>query len=1206
MLNIVKKIVGTKNDRELKRMRPLVEQVSQFEPAIAGLSNEGLRAKTEEFRSRIREKTATERHHLEERLAEQRRQADAPTIEDATEGAKDLKTQIDEADKELRAAENRMLDEILPEAFACVREASKRTTGLRHFDVQFIGGIVLHEGKISEMKTGEGKTLVATGPLYLNALTGRGAHLVTVNDYLARRDVQWMGPIFHLLGVSVASIVHDYSYLFDPTYVVKDYRMLNLRPIERKEAYRADITYGTNHEFGFDYLRDNMKFTLEEYVQRELNFAIVDEVDNILIDEARTPLIISGPAEESTDKYYIIDRVIPRLKKGVRKERQGDAPAEESGDYWVDEKSRSAVLTEGGVAKVERMLGVTNLYDPNHIDTLHHVNQALKAHALFQRDVDYIVKDGQVIIVDEFTGRLMPGRRWSDGLHQAVEAKEGVRIERENQTLATITIQNYFRMYKKLAGMTGTADTESVEFKNIYKLDVVVVPPNKKMIRIDHPDVVYKSEREKFDAVIEEVEECHERGQPVLVGTVSVEKSERLAKMLKKKGIKHNVLNAVNHEAEANVIAQAGRHKAVTIATNMAGRGTDILLGGNPEFLARSDMENEWIQRSSALPEGGQRYEEVLQKLRDKYDETIQQARKQYEPKWQPFEEKQAEALERLTEAHRTYLEAEFWAARADYEDKIARLAVQPEPALASACADAAASYSEALQGVDRVTGPYFGDEGQQRFLHALDELQQALREAAHNGGGNANRLSAAQTVFERARNDYERAIQKALAASHGDANDLEAARRVYTETEREYKQAEAAYLEQRKPFEEAVAAAQRDYEETRRKYTKAVEDVREEMEKAPLEFRGRYEQVLHKYQELCAQEREKVIEAGGLYIVGTERHESRRIDNQLRGRSGRQGDPGASRFFLSLEDDLLRIFGAERIQGLMTRLGMEEGEPIEHRLITRAVANAQSKVEGHNFDIRKHLLEYDDVMNQQREIVYGRRREILGSLNLKADVLLMADDVAAGVVEQFANRELHPDEWDWQALSDSLFKSFSLRFRLSEEQNQAISPERLEQAVIDAVRAAYEEKERTFSPPVLRHLEKLVLLETLDSLWKDHLLSMDHLKEGIGLRGYAQQNPLQEYKKEGFELFEEMMQQLETDVVEKVFTVQIARQEDVQRMEARRRPQPMQMVMAGGGAPQQAQQRKPEPARRTADKVGRNDPCPCGSGKKYKKCHGT
>ncbi len=1204
MLNIVKKIVGTKNDRELKRMRPLAEQINQFEPAVSALSNEGLRAKTDEFRARIREQTASERAQLEALLAPQHQQAEHPSPDDSAEGAKDLKTAIEEQEKELRQAENRVLEEILPEAFAVVREASKRTTGLRHFDVQFIGGIVLHEGKISEMKTGEGKTLVATAPLYLNALTGRGAHLVTVNDYLARRDVQWMGPIFHLLGVSVASIVHDYSYLFDPTYVVKDYRMLNLRPIERKDAYRADITYGTNHEFGFDYLRDNMKFTLEDYVQRELNFAIVDEVDNILIDEARTPLIISGPAEESTEKYYIIDRIIPRLKKGTRKEREGDAPAEESGDYWVDEKSRSAVLTEGGVSKIERMLGVTNLYDPNHIDTLHHVNQALKAHALFHRDVDYIVKDGQVIIVDEFTGRLMPGRRWSDGLHQAVEAKEGVRIERENQTLATITIQNYFRMYKKLAGMTGTADTESVEFKNIYKLDVVVVPPNKKMIRLDHPDVVYKTEREKFDAVIQEVEECYERGQPVLVGTVSVEKSERLAKMLKKKGIKHNVLNAVNHEAEANVIAQAGRFKALTIATNMAGRGTDILLGGNPEFLARADMENEWIQRSAALPEGGQRYEDVLQKLRDKYDESIQQARKKYEPKWQPFEEKQAETLERLTEAHRTYLEAAFWAARAAYEEKIAQLAAQPEPAVATACADAAASYSAALQDVDRVTGPYFGDEGQQRFLRSLEELQQALREAAQNGGGNPNRISAAQTLFERSRSEYERAIQKALSGRNGAGNDLETARRVYADTEREYKQAEAAYLEQRKPFEDAVAAAQREYEDTRRKYTKAVEDVREEMEKAPLEFRDRYEQILHKYQELCAQEREKVIAAGGLYIMGTERHESRRIDNQLRGRSGRQGDPGASRFFLSLEDDLLRIFGAERIQGLMTRLGMEEGEPIEHRLITRAVANAQSKVEGHNFDIRKHLLEYDDVMNQQREIIYGRRREILGSTNLKADTLAMADDVAGGIAAQFANPEVHPDEWDWQALSDSLFKSFALRFTVSNETREKMAAEALEQAVLDAVHAAYEAKERTFTPPVLRHLEKLVLLETLDGLWKDHLLSMDHLKEGIGLRGYGQQNPLQQYKKEGFELFEAMMQQLEIDVVEKIFTVQIARQEDVQRMEARRRPQPAQMVMSGGGVAQ-PQAAKPQTVRRE-DKVGRNDPCPCGSGKKYKKCHGA
>jgi len=1205
MLNIVKKIVGSKNDRELKRLRPLAEEINKFEPAVSALSDEGLRAKTDELRARIREQTATERTHLEELQGRLHAPVENPSPDEHAEGDKDFKAQIDEQEKLVREAENRVLDDILPEAFAVVREASKRTTGLRHFDVQFTGGMVLHQGKIAEMKTGEGKTLVATGPLYLNALTGRGAHLVTVNDYLARRDVQWMGPIFHLLGVSVASIVHEASYLFDPTYIVKDYRLLNLRPVDRKEAYLADITYGTNHEFGFDYLRDNMKFTLEEYSQRELNFAIVDEVDNILIDEARTPLIISGPAEESTDKYYIIDRIIPRLKKGERKDRQGDTPAEESGDYWVDEKSRSAVLTEGGVSKVERMLGVTNLYDPSHIDTLHHVNQALKAHAIFHRDVDYIVKDGQVIIVDEFTGRLMPGRRWSDGLHQAVEAKEGVRIERENQTLATITIQNYFRMYKKLAGMTGTADTESVEFKNIYKLDVVVVPPNRKMIRLDHPDVVYKTEREKFDAVIEEVVEAHEKGQPVLVGTVSVEKSERLGKMLKKRGVKHNVLNAVNHEAEANVIAQAGRHEAVTIATNMAGRGTDILLGGNPEFLARSDMENEWIQRSSALPEGGQRYEEVLQKLRDRYDEAIQQARKTYEPKWKPFEDAQAEALERLTDAHRAYLEAAFWRARSEYEEKTAQLAEQPAPAVALACADAAGSYSEALQDVDRVTGPYFGDEGQQRFTRSLEELREALKEAAQNGGGDANRLTVAQTAFERARSEYERAVQKALAGANGAGDNYEEALRVYQETEREYKEAEAAYLEQRKPFDEAKLAADREYEDTRRKYTKAVEDVREEMEKAPLEFRTRYEEILQKYQELCAQEREKVLAAGGLYIIGTERHESRRIDNQLRGRSGRQGDPGASRFFLSLEDDLLRIFGAERIQNLMTRLGMEEGVPIEHRLITRAVANAQSKVEGHNFDIRKHLLEYDDVMNQQREIIYGRRREILGSPNLKRDVLDMADDVAAGIVAQYATVETHAEEWDWTALSDTLFKSFNLRVAVGDEEKQGLTVERLEQMAIDQIHAAYDDKEHAFTPPVLRQLEKLVLLQTVDALWKDHLLAMDHLKEGISLRGYGQRDPLQEYKKEGFEMFEAMMQLLEADVVEKVFTVQIARQEDVQRLEARRRPQPAQMVMSGGGVPQQPQG-KPSTVRRDADKVGRNDPCPCGSGKKYKKCHGA
>jgi len=1200
MLNIIKKIVGTKNDRELKRMWPVVARINALEPELEPLSNEELRAKTDELRQRIREKTATERARLDEMRAEEQQFLENPTA-DGNDG-KDRRLQIEEQEKVLWEAENKVLTEILPEAFALVREASKRTTGLRHYDVQMIGGMILHRGTIAEMKTGEGKTLVATSPLYLNALTGRGVHLVTVNDYLARRDVQWMGPIFHLLGISVASIVHDESFLFDPTYVVNDYRMLNLRPIERKEAYAADITYGTNHEFGFDYLRDNMKFTLEEYVQRPLNFAVVDEVDNILIDEARTPLIISGPAEESTDKYYSIDRIIPRLRKGERVERKGDIPAEESGDFWVDEKARNAVLTEQGVNKCERMLGITNLYDPRNIDVLHHVNQALKAHAIFKRDVDYIIKDGQVIIVDEFTGRLMPGRRWSDGLHQAVEAKEGVKIERENQTLATITIQNYFRMYRKLSGMTGTADTESVEFKNIYKLDVIVTPPNKKMSRIDHPDVVYKSEREKFNAVIDEVVAAHEKGQPLLVGTVSVEKSEQLAKMLKKRGVKHNVLNAVNHEAEANIIAQAGRFGTVTIATNMAGRGTDILLGGNPEFLARAEMENDWMRSSSSAPEAGQRYEDVLKRLRDKFDDTVEAARQQFEPSWKPFEEAQAEGLNHLTEAHRTYLEAAFWKTRSDYLAGWEQLT--PSADNAAAFGAALDAYREAIHEIDRVSGPFFGDEGVERFTRALDELKEAVSEAAAADAAKTPRLSSTYSQFDRHRTDYERSIQKALASRDGAGMDFESARQTYEDAERAFREAEASYLEHRKPYEEAVAAAQREYEETRRKYTRAVEDVREQMDKAPDEFKDRYEGILEKYRRLCAEEREQVVAAGGLYIIGTERHESRRIDNQLRGRAGRQGDPGASRFFLSLEDDLLRIFGAERIQGLMTRLGMEEGEPIEHRLITRAVANAQTKVEAHNFDIRKHLLEYDDVMNQQREIVYGRRREILSSPNLKHDILDMAENVASGIVQQYASTEVHPEDWDWAALGDLLFKNFNLRFQIDDTDKHGLRPEKLEQQIVDAVLSAYEQKEQQFGAPIVRHLEKVILLQTLDALWKDHLLSMDHLKEGIGLRGYAQKNPLQEYKKDGFEMFEAMMTQLESDVVEKVFTVQISRQEDVQQMEQQQRPQP-RMMMSGGGAAPQPVQTRPKPTH-AEEKIGRNDPCPCGSGKKYKKCHGS
>jgi len=886
---VARKVFGSKNDRELKRLAPTVAVINEFEPKIEKLSDDELRGKIAEWKATL--------------------------------------SAIEEADRRADA-----MDEVLPEVFAVVREAAKRTLGQRHFDVELIGGMVLHEGKISEMKTGEGKTLVATLPAVLNSLGGRGVHVVTVNDYLARRDAEWMGRIYQFLGLSVGVIVHG------------------LTDQERKSAYGADITYGQNNEFGFDYLRDNMKFNLEEYVQREHNYAIVDEVDSILIDEARTPLIISGASEESTDTYYIVDRVIPRLRKEEH--------------YTIDEKMRTVALTEDGVTRVEQLLGVENLYDPRNILLLHHANQALRAHALYKRDVDYVVKDGEVLIVDEFTGRLMPGRRWSDGLHQAVEAKENVKIESENQTLATITFQNYFRMYKKLAGMTGTADTEAREFKEIYRLDVMVIPTNMPMIRIDNHDTVFKTEEEKFGAVIEEIADCHERGQPVLVGTVSIEKSERVSERLKKTGIKHYVLNAKNHEREAEIVAQAGRHKAVTISTNMAGRGTDIVLGGNPEFMAAS--------------ESGTR-----------------------------------------------------------------------------------------------------------------------------------------------------------------DPND------------------------------------------------------------------PKYQEALAKYKQQCAGERELVLAAGGLHILGTERHESRRIDNQLRGRSGRQGDPGSSRFYLSLEDDLLRIFGADRLKGLMGRMGMEDGVPIEHRWISRAIENAQKKVEAHNYDIRKHLLEYDDVMNKQREVVYARRRELLSGTPLKEDVLDMSDAVVEEIVDAHCDREMDPGEWDWKKIDDAFFQQFKFRPGFSAQtahsDGAAIrTPDDLIEVAGERIHQLYDRRETEFTEPVMRQIEKIVMLQTLDLLWKDHLLAMDHLKEGIGLRGYAQQNPLVEYQKEGFSMFEALMETLQRDVVEKVFSVQLTRQQDVQQIQ--QQPKPQRVVMSHGG---ETQAQAAAPIKRDHEKVGRNDPCPCGSGKKYKRCHG-
>ena len=1196
MIDWIKKIVGTKNEREIRRIRPYVGETNKLEPYYERLTDAELSAKTDEFKNRIAEETSALRQELEETRA-------APLSLDPDE-RDETKSRPDELDKELRQKEAEILEELLPQAFAAVREASRRTIGLRHFDVQLIGGAVLHEGKIAEMKTGEGKTLVATLALYLNALTGRGVHLITVNDYLARRDVQWMGPIYHKLGLTTASIVHEASFLFDPAFITQDYRFLNLRPITRQEAYLADITYGTNNEFGFDYLRDNMKFSLEEYVQRELNYAVVDEVDNILIDEARTPLIISGPAEESTDKYYLIDRIIPKLQRGAV--IQGDPSQEDraaidaKGDYTVDEKSRSVTLTEGGVAKVERLLGVHNLYDPRQIDTLHHVQQALKAHAIFKRDVDYVVKDGEVIIVDEFTGRLMPGRRWSDGLHQAVEAKERVHIREENQTLATITIQNYFRMYKKLAGMTGTADTEAPEFKKIYKLDVTVVPTHRAMVRQDLPDAVYRSDNEKYDAVVQEIEERNKKGQPILVGTTSVAKSERISRMLKKKAIKHNVLNAVNHEAEASIIAQAGRFNAVTIATNMAGRGTDILLGGNPEFLARSDMENEWISRAAKLPiEGASRYEDALRELREKYDDEIQKAEKKYIKDGEVYGQQRADALKRMTELQREIRAiSPFRTARERYEDL------------------SATELIEALHNLRPIPESY---------LKAKDVFEAALRDA-RNGDASASEFSEAKVDFAGAlerwqdhsgeRGDLIEALDERRRVYEQRLIDLEFedARAIlaqgehttmvaeYEAAHRAFEEAETHCEEIRLPYEHAVQQAQQDYETKRQEYLRMVEQVREELDKAPDQYRQRFDEIFAQYSGICSQEKEQVIAAGGLHILGTERHESRRIDNQLRGRAGRQGDPGSSRFYLSLEDDLMRIFGADRIQGIMSRLGMEEGVPIEHGLVTRAIENAQKKVEAHNFDIRKHLLEYDDVLNKQREVVYAERREVLKGHTLKEQIVDLAENLAEDIVSRYTDKEVHPSDWDLNGLHEALYHQFNLRLDFKAEDEDKLSAERIGEMTRARIVEVYEDKEKRFGEPMLRQLEKIIMLQSIDGLWKDHLLNMDHLKEGIGLRGYGQKNPLQEYQKEGYNMFEEMIRRKEEDVVQKLFTVELAREAIAPQVELEQ-PRPQRMVLSHGDEPISA--RPGGAPKREVDKVGRNDPCPCGSGKKYKRCHG-
>ncbi len=964
---VIASFIGTKHERDIKRIMPLVHAINALEPEMQKLTDAELAAKTPELRAQV-----------------------AESLEGAEPAEPDYKLRLQSA-----------LAEALVPAFALVREAGRRWLNMRHFDVQLIGGIVLHDGKIAEMKTGEGKTLVATLPAYLNALAGRGVHIVTVNDYLARRDAEWMGPIYASLGLTVGVIVHD------------------LDDAQRKAAYGADITYGTNNEFGFDYLRDNMKYDLADCVQRGHQFGIVDEVDSILIDEARTPLIISGPAEESTDKYYRIDKIIPKLIQDI--------------DYTLDEKHRTATLTEEGVAKCERLLALGNLYDAGNMESIHHIYQALRAHTLFKLDTDYVVKEGEVVIVDEFTGRQMPGRRWSDGLHQAIEAKEGVKIERENQTLATITFQNYFRMYKKLSGMTGTAETEAAEFGKIYNLDVVVIPTNRTLIRLENPDVVYRTEREKFEAavngIIQEdgsrvggIRQYFESSQPVLVGSISIEKSEKIAELLKKAGIPHQVLNAKQHEREAKVIAQAGRKGAVTVSTNMAGRGTDILLGGNPEYMTREYS----LKNKLAMP---------------------------YAP-----------------------------------------------------------------------AGAVLGAAGE----------------------GNPNDSAAAEE-------------KAALPAGPGSGNGSGdgAARKPMVLFQQEGKIFQVP-LEQWKPI---------------------------------------YDQ----FAEQCRAEHDEVVAMGGLHILGTERHEARRIDNQLRGRAGRQGDPGASRFFLSLEDDLLRIFGGERVKALMYRLGMTEGVPIESRLISKRIENAQKAVEAQNFEARKHLLEYDDVMNKQREAIYSIRRAALEGKEQRDYILSVAEDIARELTDTHCPRDQHPDEWNVPQFSNEVLNQFGLDLKTAGIEAKELNHDQIATALAEKARARYEEKEKQFGPEMTRWLERRILLDIVDGQWKDHLLTLDHLKEGIGLRGYGQKDPLVEFKKEAFVLFEDMMARIDTEAVRFLYLMQPARpEEEARQIERRQRRQQQELQYQTG--PAQAEAPKPV---RTGAKIGRNDPCPCGSGKKYKKCCG-
>ena len=1041
------KIIGTKNERELKRLSARLAEINALEPEIEQLPDAEFPLRTERLKQRL--------------------------------------------------AEGEPLDNLLDEAFALCREAGRRTLNMRHFDVQLIGGMVLHEGKIAEMKTGEGKTLVATLPVYLNALEGKGVHVVTVNDYLAKRDAAWMGPIYRLLGLTVGVIVHD------------------LDDAERRLAYTCDVTYGTNNEFGFDYLRDNMKFELADCVQRPHHYAIVDEVDSILIDEARTPLIISGSSEESTEKYYRIDQIIPRLQ--------------EKEDYEIDEKHRQATLTESGVAKAERALGLENLYDPANVDYIHHVYQALRAHTLYKLDRDYVVKDGEVVIVDEFTGRLMPGRRWSDGLHQAIEAKEGVKIEQENQTLATITFQNYFRMYKKLAGMTGTAETEAAEFEKIYNLEVVVIPTNKTLIRYEHRDVVYRTEREKFNAVIEEIKEYHLRGQPVLVGTIAIEKSERLSAQLRKSGL------LPTHFQELLRAAGLEGPKLGKWAAQLAARHATAM-----EWLIRAGVTASKVKK--LLGEG--RYQAVLSGANGNRREFLQAV---------------------LKHGHQTYTRRELPPADETLIAPIIDLVKNTE--------------EKYLPVVDYLLEIQCRPG---RLLAALEE-----REVKHNILNAKQHEREAQIVAQAGR---VAAVTVSTNMAGRGTDILLGGHPEYMARE-EYRRSPEKYRAQGIEPEPPERPPAGSPEEIFQAYVDAYARWRENWGKFVSQFR-----------QVTDAEHDQVVELGGLHILGTERHEARRIDNQLRGRAGRQGDPGSSRFYLSLEDDLLRIFAGERISNIMHKLGMEEGIPIESRLISKRIESAQRAVEAQNFESRKHLLEYDDVMNKQREAIYGLRRQLLEGNEQKDYILDSIDRVVDWLVSTFCPKEQRADEWNVKGLRTEFWSRFGLDLR---QHDLKLEPKLLDQLTEELkrlVRQRYEERENVWGAERMRIHERMIMLQVVDAQWKDHLLAMDHLKEGIGLRGYGQRDPLVEYKRESFNMFEEMMDRVEDETLRYLFLMRTPEEEEemIRQYQRRKRREQAQMQMIGAGAAEKPQQviRK--------EKVGRNDPCPCGSGKKYKKCHGA